>query len=68
MMDTYRARHAIRDVGAALGMPPDEIDAIAKAFPHIRASQLSAALRRPARAARSAVWPQVERSAAGSTS
>jgi error-prone DNA polymerase len=44
MMDTYRARHAIRDVGAALGLPPDEIDAIAKAFPHIRASQLSAAL------------------------
>ena len=44
MMDTYRARHAIRDTGAALGLPPDEIDAIAKAFPHIRASQLSAAL------------------------
>ena len=44
MMDTYRARHAIRDVGAALGLPPDEIDAIAKAFPHIRANQLSAAL------------------------
>src|SRR5205085_1604897 len=37
MMDTYRVRHAIRDVGAALGMPPMEIDAIAKAFPHIRA-------------------------------
>ncbi len=44
MMDTYRARHAIRDTGAALGLPPDEIDAIAKAFPHIRANQLSAAL------------------------
>ncbi len=37
MMDTYRVRHAIRDVGAALGLPPVEIDAIAKAFPHIRA-------------------------------
>ena len=37
MMDTYRVRHAIRDVGAALGMPPGEIDQIAKAFPHIRA-------------------------------
>ncbi|HET7432355.1 MAG TPA: PHP domain-containing protein, partial [Nocardioides sp.] len=37
MMDTYRVRHAVRDVGAALGMPPGEIDAIAKAFPHIRA-------------------------------
>ncbi|MFL6137555.1 MAG: DNA polymerase III subunit alpha [Frankiaceae bacterium] len=44
MMDTYRARHAIRDVGGALGLPPAEVDAIAKAFPHIRASQLSAAL------------------------
>jgi error-prone DNA polymerase len=44
MMDTYRARHAIRDTGAALGLPPDEIDAVAKAFPHIRASQIKAAL------------------------
>ncbi|MGB9377184.1 MAG: DNA polymerase III subunit alpha, partial [Mycobacteriales bacterium] len=44
MMDTYRARHAIRDVGAALGLPPGEIDTIAKAFPHIRASQLRQAL------------------------
>jgi len=45
MMDTYRVRHAIRDAGAALGMPPGEIDAVAKAFPHIRASQVRAALR-----------------------
>ncbi len=45
MMDTYRARHAIRDVGAALGLPPNEIDTVAKAFPHIRASQVRAALR-----------------------
>jgi error-prone DNA polymerase len=37
MMETYRVRHAIRDVGAALAMPPGEIDALAKAFPHIRA-------------------------------
>ncbi|GAB97787.1 error-prone DNA polymerase [Kineosphaera limosa] len=37
MMETYRVRHAIRDVGSALGLPPVEIDAIAKAFPHIRA-------------------------------
>jgi error-prone DNA polymerase len=44
MMDTYRARHAIRDTGAALGLPPGEVDAVAKAFPHIRASQISAAL------------------------
>ncbi|HYA53488.1 MAG TPA: DNA polymerase III subunit alpha, partial [Streptosporangiaceae bacterium] len=37
MMDTYRVRHAIRDAGAALGMPPAEVDTIAKSFPHIRA-------------------------------
>ncbi|GAB3265792.1 DNA polymerase III subunit alpha [Nocardioides dilutus] len=45
MMDTYRVRHAVRDVGAALGMPPSETDAIAKAFPHIRARDARAALR-----------------------
>ena len=45
MMDTYRVRHAVRDVGAALGMPPGEIDAIAKAFPHIRARDARSALR-----------------------
>jgi error-prone DNA polymerase len=45
MMDTYRARHAIRDVGAALGLPPTEVDALAKAFPHIRANQVRAAMR-----------------------
>jgi error-prone DNA polymerase len=44
MMDTYRVRHAIRDVGAALGLPPGEIDTIAKAFPHIRARDARAAL------------------------
>ena len=37
MMDTYRVRHAVRDVGAALGLPPVEVDAIATAFPHLRA-------------------------------
>ncbi|RYB95557.1 DNA polymerase III subunit alpha [Nocardioides oleivorans] len=45
MMDTYRVRHAVRDVGAALGMPPGEVDAIAKAFPHIRARDARMALR-----------------------
>lgn len=44
MMDTYRARHAIRDVGAALGLPPGEIDLMAKAFPHIRARDVRGAL------------------------
>jgi error-prone DNA polymerase len=45
MMDTYRVRHAVRDVGAALGLPPAEVDAVAKAFPHIRAGQVHAALK-----------------------
>jgi error-prone DNA polymerase len=45
MMETYRVRHAVRDVGAALGMPPGEVDAIAKAFPHIRARDARMALR-----------------------
>ncbi|MFC9970070.1 DNA polymerase III subunit alpha [Spirillospora sp. NPDC127200] len=45
MMETYRARSAIRDVGAAMGLPPSETDAIAKAFPHVRARQIGAALR-----------------------
>ena len=44
MMDTYRVRHAIRDVGAALGLPPTEIDAMAKAFPHIGARHARAAI------------------------
>ncbi|MEO6143013.1 MAG: PHP domain-containing protein, partial [Dermatophilaceae bacterium] len=44
MMDTYRVRHAIRDVGAALGLPAGEIDVIAKAFPHIRARDVRGAL------------------------
>ncbi|MEO8107467.1 MAG: DNA polymerase III subunit alpha [Actinomycetes bacterium] len=45
MADTYRVRHAIRDVGAALGLPPSEIDTVAKAFPHIRAKDAQNALR-----------------------
>ncbi len=45
MMDTYRVRHAVRDAGAALGLPPSEIDAIATAFPHIRAKDARNALR-----------------------
>jgi len=44
MRDTYRVRHAIRDVGGALGMPPGEVDAFAKAFPHIRAKEVRSAL------------------------
>lgn len=45
MRDTYRVRHAIRDVGAALGMPPGEVDTFAKSFPHIRAAEVRSALK-----------------------
>jgi error-prone DNA polymerase len=44
MMETYRARSAIRDVAAAMSLPPDEIGAIAKSFPHIRAKHIGNAL------------------------
>lgn len=44
MVETYRARHAIRDVGAALGIPPMEVDLIAKSLPHIRAKNIGRAL------------------------
>jgi error-prone DNA polymerase len=44
MVETYRARHAIRDAGAALGLPAAEIDLLAKSMPHIRAANIPAAL------------------------
>jgi error-prone DNA polymerase len=44
MVDTYRARNAIRDTGAALGMAPMEIDLIAKSLPHVRARNIEATL------------------------
>ncbi len=44
MVETYRARHAIRDAGAALGLPAVEIDLLAKSMPHVRAANIEAAL------------------------
>lgn len=44
MMDTFRARGALREVGKALGLPLSEIDLIAKTFPHISASKIPQAL------------------------
>ncbi|MCX4668315.1 DNA polymerase III subunit alpha [Streptomyces sp. NBC_01381] len=44
MPETYRVRHAVRDVGAALSMDPAEIDRIAKSFPHIRARDARSAM------------------------
>ncbi|MFF0386912.1 DNA polymerase III subunit alpha [Streptomyces sp. NPDC004286] len=44
MPETYRARHALRDAGLALGIAPHDVDMIAKSFPHIRARDIRAAL------------------------
>ncbi|MEA2516618.1 MAG: error-prone polymerase [Actinomycetota bacterium] len=46
MVDTFRARMAIREVGKALNLPPEEIDLVAKAFPRIRARDIPAAIER----------------------
>src|SRR5438552_5283900 len=46
MIDTFRARAAIREVGNALGLPEVEIGVVAKAFPHISASHIREAIER----------------------
>jgi error-prone DNA polymerase len=44
MVERYRSRHAIRDVGKALGIAPSEVDYLAKSIPHLRARDISKAL------------------------
>jgi error-prone DNA polymerase len=44
MVETYRARAAVREAGKALGLPEVEVDTVAKAFPHIGAHHLRAAI------------------------
>ncbi|MFF9786284.1 DNA polymerase III subunit alpha [Streptomyces nigrescens] len=44
MPETYRARHALRDTGLALGIEPQTVDYIAKSFPHVRACDIRSAL------------------------
>jgi error-prone DNA polymerase len=46
MVDTFRARMAIREVGKALGLPAEEIDLVAKAFPRIAARDIPRAIER----------------------
>ncbi|HXF56698.1 MAG TPA: DNA polymerase III subunit alpha [Actinomycetota bacterium] len=46
MVETYRARGAIREVGKALGLPEGELDLVAKAFPHIGADRVREAMER----------------------
>src|SRR3954470_20663432 len=44
MPETYRARHALRDTGLALGIDPHTVDEVAKSFPHLRARDIRGAL------------------------
>jgi len=61
MVDTYRARAAVREVGKALGLPEPEVDTIAKAFPHIGADDLQIAIDRlPELAGQNLKAPQLE--------
>src|SRR5262249_46172983 len=46
MIDTFRARAALREVGKALGLPEVEIGIVAKAFPHISARNIREGLER----------------------
>jgi error-prone DNA polymerase len=46
MIDTYRARSAVREVGKALGLPEVEVGMVAKSFPHISARNIREALAR----------------------
>jgi error-prone DNA polymerase len=46
MIDTYRARSSIREVGKALGMPDVELGQIATSFPHISARHVREAMDR----------------------
>ncbi|MGH2724187.1 MAG: DNA polymerase III subunit alpha [Actinomycetota bacterium] len=44
MVDTYRARSAVREVGKALGYPEAEVDLVAKSFPHMGAHRIREAM------------------------
>ena len=46
MIDTFRARSALREVGKALGLPEVEVGMIATSFPHISARHLREAMDR----------------------
>jgi error-prone DNA polymerase len=45
MVERYRARHAIRDAGSALGADPSQIDLLAKSMPHISARNIGHAIK-----------------------
>ena len=66
MMDTYRVRHAIRDVGAALGLPPGGDRRVRQGVPAHPGPRRPRGAARPARAAQPAAGP-AGRAAGGST-
>ena len=46
MFETLQARSAVRGVGAALGLPPEEVDHVARQLPRLRARDVGQALDR----------------------
>jgi len=44
MFETLQARSAVRGVGAALGLPPEEVDHVARQLPRLRARHVGRAL------------------------
>ncbi|MDI7246577.1 MAG: DNA polymerase III subunit alpha [Bacillota bacterium] len=44
--NTFQARSAVRDVGKAMGVPPEDIDRLAKRLPHMCADEIRAAFER----------------------
>jgi error-prone DNA polymerase len=46
MFETLQARSAVRGVGAALGLPPEEVDHVARQLPRLRARDVGRALER----------------------
>jgi error-prone DNA polymerase len=46
MFETLQARSAVRGVGKVLGLPPEEVDHVARRLPHLRARDVTRALER----------------------
>ncbi|MEX0834619.1 MAG: hypothetical protein WD010_00900, partial [Nitriliruptor sp.] len=46
MVETFQARMAVREVGKVLGLPPEELDLVAKGFHHTRARDARTAVDR----------------------
>ncbi|MGM0817763.1 MAG: DNA polymerase III subunit alpha [Actinomycetota bacterium] len=44
MVETFKARMAVREVGKALGLPPGEVDHVARALPRIGAADVRTAI------------------------